>query len=297
MKRPSSAREIASKLGFVEDVQAVADGERFHVAKEGIDAHQRLGLRHFRLDAARLFKPAFRDRAENVPRQPLAAPLVEALRRGIFVQKPLDFAKRGRRCGLDERRRVVADGDGGDAPLRLRGLAGIVDDEGIDHRHRPKERARRAGFRKRRRLAGQPFERAMRAEMDQRIDARLLAEPEIEGDVGVARRQVRIVIGGFAVRQMAALGLEADEEIAVGGYRQGNRAARECGVFGRRAPGGCHSLAQRFRQAGEGGFVFGEGPPNFIAQYPLTLSLSPWERGRQFRGTQPAPSPCGRGLG
>ena len=121
----------------------------------------------------------------------------------------------------------MADGDGGDAALGLRGLAGIVDDEGIDDRHGAKKRAGGAGFRKRRGLARQPFERAVRAEMDQRIDARLLAEPEIEGDVGVPRRQVRIVIGGFAVCHVAALGLQADQKIAMGGYRQGNRAVRE----------------------------------------------------------------------
>ena len=137
----------------------------------------------------------------------------------------------------------------------------------------------------------------MRAEVDQRIDPRPLPEPEIEGDVGMARRQVRIVISGFPVRQVAALGLQANEEIAIRGYRQGNRAARERGVFGRRAPCGCDGLAKCFRQAGESGFVFGERPFNLIAQYPLTLSLSPWERGRLSEGREPAPSPCGRGLG
>ena len=67
-------------------------------------------------------------------------------------------------AGLDERRRQVADGDGADAALGLRRLAGIVDDERIDHGQRPERRLGGAILRKRGRLARQPFERAMRAE-------------------------------------------------------------------------------------------------------------------------------------
>ena len=40
---------------------------------------------------------------------------------------------------------------------------------------------------KRRGLAGQPFKRAMGAAMNHRIDLFMLAEPDIEGDVGMAR--------------------------------------------------------------------------------------------------------------
>ena len=82
----------------------------------------------------------------------------------------------------------MADGDGGNAPLRLGGLAGIVDDERIDHGHGPQQRTGRAGVRKCDSLARQPFERAMGAEMDQRVDPGMLAEPEVEGDIAVARR-------------------------------------------------------------------------------------------------------------
>ena len=97
--------------------------------------------------------------------------------------------------------------------------------------------------------------------MDQRVDARLLAEPEIEGDVGVARRQVRIVIRGFAVCQMPALGLQADQEVAMGEYRQGNRAAGERGVVSAGAPQADVTASRNgLRKPGEGGFVFGEGP-------------------------------------
>ena len=191
----------------------------------------------------------------------------------------------------------MADGDGGDAPLRLRRLAGIVDDEGVDDGHRAEKRAGSAGFGKRRGLAGQPFERAMRAEMDQRIDARLLPEPEIEGDVRMPRRQVRIVIGGFAVCHVAPLGLQADQKIAMGGYRQGNRAAGERRVVLRRAPGGCNGIAQGFRQAGKRGFVLGEGPFNFTGAVPPHPVPLPMGEGTPSQRARPAPSPMGRGLG
>ena len=41
------------------------------------------------------------------------------------------------------------------------------------------------------------------------------------------RRQVRIVIGGLAIREVAALRLQADQKIAVSRYRQGDGAARQ----------------------------------------------------------------------
>ena len=82
--------------------------------------------------------------------------------------------------GRAQRRRQVADRDGAEPALGRRRLAGIVDDEGIDHRQAAEQRVGEAGRRERHRLAGQPFQRAVRAEMDQRVDALDLAQPEVE---------------------------------------------------------------------------------------------------------------------
>ena len=54
--------------------------------------------------------------------------------------------------------------------LGLRGLARIADDERIDHRHRPDHRLGEARRGQRDGLARQPFQRAVRAHVDDGID-------------------------------------------------------------------------------------------------------------------------------
>ena len=127
------------------------------------------------------------------------APPVEAVGRGIFLDDAFELGQRPVQAGGAERRRQMADGDGGQPPLGLHRLAGIVDDEGVDHRQRPQHRLGPAFARQRQRLAGQPFQRAVRAEMDQRVDLLGLAQPGIERDVGVARRAVGVVIARLAI--------------------------------------------------------------------------------------------------
>ncbi len=68
--------------------------------------------------------------------------------------------------------------------------------------------------RKRHRFARQPFERAMRAEVNQRVDAGDLAQPNVECDIAVSRRQVGIVILRLAIVAPAAVRLHGKNKIA-----------------------------------------------------------------------------------
>ncbi len=72
--------------------------------------------------------------------------------------------------------------------------------------------------------------------MDHGVDADDLAEPEIEGSVSVAGRQVRIVIARFAVERIAAIRLDRGDEVAMRGETQGEIAITERRVVLRRAP-------------------------------------------------------------
>ena len=63
-------------------------------------------------------------------------------------------------------------------------------------------------------LAGQPFQRAVRAHMHERIDTRDVLQPQPEGDQRVARRQRRIVIIGAPLRGAAAIGRQRHKDIA-----------------------------------------------------------------------------------
>ena len=64
----------------------------------------------------------------------------------------------------------MADGDRAQPALRRRRLAGVVDDKRIGDRNAAKERRREARRRHRDRLARQPFQRPVRAEMNHGVD-------------------------------------------------------------------------------------------------------------------------------
>ena len=102
---------------------------------------------------------------DDQPRQTLAPPPVEPVGDGVFVDQPLELLRRPAKLGIHQRRRQMADGHGGDAALGLRRLSRIADEERIEHRQRADHRLREACGRQRHGLAGQPFERAMRAHM------------------------------------------------------------------------------------------------------------------------------------
>ena len=108
----------------------------------------------------------------------------------------------------------MAYGHTGNAALGLRRLAGIADDEGIDH-------GQRAGYdfgktirRQCDRLAGQPFQRPMRAHVNERVGLRDVPQPQAECDQCMPRRQNRIVIIGAPFRRPPAIGRQRHQNIA-----------------------------------------------------------------------------------
>ena len=81
------------------DVQAVLDGEVLEVAQPGIDAAQRLVGIEIGADAG-LARQAGALRAfDDQPREPLAAPAVEAVGLRIFVDQPLELARLAGQAG------------------------------------------------------------------------------------------------------------------------------------------------------------------------------------------------------
>src|SRR5947209_191213 len=123
-----------------------------------------------------------------------------------------------------------------DATLGLRSLTGIVDDEGIDYGHIADQRLGPAGARQCHRLARQPFQRAMRAHMDQRMDP-LLPEPKIERNIGVAGNAGEIVIVDIAACDLATLGLDRDDRLAASDSGKVEFAVAYLLIVVRRAPG------------------------------------------------------------
>ena len=112
----------------------------------------------------------------------------------------------------------MVDDDCGGAALGLRSLAGIVDDERVEMRQRPERHFREAGFRHGERLARQPFEVAVLAEMDDGMGIEDLPDPGVESQIGVRRHQIGIVIRLEPGRSVAAGWLDRDGGVPQAGW-------------------------------------------------------------------------------
>ena len=107
------------------------------------------------------------------------------------------------------------------APLGLRALTRVVDEERVDQRQVGDRGVRRTGRRERGVLARQPFHRAVLAEVDDgmRAEAAPLdgaAEPAVGSQIVVRRGEVGVVIDGDRVLPEAARRLDQQHHVAGG---------------------------------------------------------------------------------
>ena len=133
---------------------------------------------------------------DDQSRKFLAPLTVEPVGLRVFVDEALELTRVAGQAGAGERRRQVTDGERADPALGLRRFAWIADDERIDDGEWTDQQFRKARRGQRHGFAGEPLQRAVRAHVDERIDARDVAQPQREGDEGMARRQRRVVIIG-----------------------------------------------------------------------------------------------------
>ena len=118
------------------NVQAVLDGEVFEVAQPGIDATQGVVGRDRAADAGFARQSSALRGLDDQAREALAAAPVKPIGLGIFVDQAFELARIAGKPAGNQRRRQVTDRYSRNAPLGLRRLARIADDEGIDHRQR-----------------------------------------------------------------------------------------------------------------------------------------------------------------
>ena len=100
---------------------------------------------------------------------------VERLHGRVLVQQLFQFGQVAVGVGAGHRRDQVVDDDRVAAPLGLGALAGVVDDERVDQREVAEHGVRRESCGQAESLAGQPFQRAVLAEVDHRVRAELAA--------------------------------------------------------------------------------------------------------------------------
>ncbi len=180
------------------DMQPIAEGQFRNIAQLRIEPRQRLRHLHLVGHATRRRQPCSLGPGADLARHKRCPPRIHHLR----LRKLLDQIAQQRgfsaRAELRQLGREMAERDCREPSLGRSGLAGIIDDIGIDDRQTSRDDAGPAGPRQRHRLARQPFRRAMRAKMDQRVAAGA-AQGEIEGEIAMAGRHVGVVIARLAV--------------------------------------------------------------------------------------------------
>ena len=196
------------------NMQPVLDGEILEVAKPGVYAAQRL-VRCIGAGNARFGRQAGLLRGlDDQLGQTVAATAVESVSLRVFVDQPLKPLLRLVEAGAGEWRWQVAERHGRNAALGLCRLAGIGDDEGIDDRQGASDDLGKTGVGERHRLARQPLQRAVRADMDDGVHAERFLQPEPEGDERVARGERWVVVVGPAIGRASAIGGQCHGDVA-----------------------------------------------------------------------------------
>src|ERR1700761_2665639 len=99
----------------------------------------------------------------------------------------------------------------------------------------------------------------MRPHMDQRVNA-LLPEPDIEGDIGVARNSGEIMVVGVATRGLATLGLHGDDGFAVSDRGEMELAVANLWIALGPAPSVFQIVLQGLRKLFQRGAIVADAP-------------------------------------
>ena len=134
---------------------------------------------------------------------------------GVLVEQLLESCDVAVGFGAGHRRDEVVDQGGVGAAFGLGALARVVDQERVDQRQVAQRGVGAAGRRHAQRLAGQPLQVAVLAEVHDGVGAETwLREPAVGGQVVMARRQVGVVVDGDRVLAEAARRLHHQHHVA-----------------------------------------------------------------------------------
>ena len=135
------AQEFVAPRGLgrpAEDVEAVANLHLLDLAEIAIELAERVVAVVVGLDAAILVEPDRRGKLQDARAQRRTPARIEGSGVEELVHQPLQLLQRTVAARARQRRRQVIDDHRRPPPLGLAALAGVVDDEGIDVRDRPR---------------------------------------------------------------------------------------------------------------------------------------------------------------
>ena len=200
---------LGVRVGYpTEDVQRVAHEQVLDVAQLGIQLGDGFAILFAPREAALLGEAGTPGALDDLGLEVLLPPAIESVGGSVLLDDAFHGCERAVQSGGAEGRIEVTYGHCRQPPLGLHRLAGVVDDEGVDHGHGSEHPLWPAVCRESDGLSGQPLQRAVRAEMDQRVNLLILAQPAIGLDVGGRRFCADIVVA------RAAIGLEKHDDLA-----------------------------------------------------------------------------------
>ncbi len=132
----------------------------------------------------------------------------------VLVEQLLEPRDVAVRLRAGHGRDQVVDDRGVRAALGLRALARVVDEEGVDQRQVRDGRVRGAVSREGGVLARQPLQRAVLADVHQRVRAEAVGQPAVGGQVVVGRRELGVVVDRHRVLTEAAGRLDQQDDVA-----------------------------------------------------------------------------------
>ena len=233
-------------------MQAVADLKFLQVAQVIVELEKLFAFILAVLDAAVLRDPGPSCRCQDICQKQRVRPRpVHAGGLVIFVHLRFEFGHHAVTVGLRHRRRQMVEDHRRRPPLRLRSLAGVIDDKGIEVRQRAKNGFRQACLTERKRLAGKPFQIAVLAEMHHGMHPKHLAKPDIEREIVVRRHQIGRMVGRLRIDVVSARRLDPDNHIAIASKREMKPFSIAHRIVIRRAPSFGDGIAHRLRKRSE----------------------------------------------
>jgi hypothetical protein len=219
--------------GGAEDVQAVADRGVFYLAQVAVDVqHELVEFRRTRcgVDAQVVVQVRGLDQRPDLGPQGGQLVRVERGDRGVLVKQLLELGHLTVSVGACHGRHQVVDDHRVRAPFGLGPLPRVVDYERVDHGDFGEHRVGRAVGGQAEALARQPLQRAVLAQVHDRVGAEVLGQPAVCGQVVVRRRQGGIVVDRDGVLAEPARRLDHQHHVAEPQAGQHDIAALLVGV-------------------------------------------------------------------
>ena len=272
-ERNEEVEELVRARAAAEDVQAVPDLHLLELAQVRVQLGEGLAGLLAGGDAAVPIEPEAGHEVEDLFAQNREAARVHPRRLVVLVDEAFEIGERAVALRPGEGRRQVVDDDRLRAPLGLRPLARVVDDERIDVRQGAERRLREARSGEGEGLSRQPFEVPVLPHVHDGVHPR--PQPGVEREVAVRGNEVGVVVAGRGVDVVAPRRLEPDHDVAEAKRRHRHRCFRlrlpfrlpfpgrrqEVRIPLRPPPSLANRLAHCFGQAGVEREVVGEGKP------------------------------------